>query len=336
MLDYGNTGMSIMEHSHRGKTYDEVHQQATDLVRELLGVGEDYDVLFLQGGASLQFAMIPMNLLPADASADYIMTGAWSKKALAEASKIGTARSAGDTAVDGKFSRVPKQDELELDGKAAYVHITTNNTIFGTQYHELPDTGSVPLIADMSSDFLWKPMDASRFGMIYAGAQKNVGPSGLAIVVMRKSLIEGARADVPNILSYKIHSSKRSLYNTPNSFAIYMVRNVLEHLRDAGGLSQVEKHNRAKGELLYGAIDADADFFRCPVEKASRSLMNVVFRLPTEDLEKRFVAEAADKGMVGLKGHRSVGGIRASIYNAVSRQAVEALVEHMTAFRKTA
>ncbi len=336
MLDYGNTGMSIMEHSHRGKTYDEVHEQATTLVRELLGVGDEYEVMFLQGGASLQFAMIPMNLLPAGASADYIMTGAWSKKALAEANKLGSARAAADTSVEGGFTRVPTQDELQLDANAAYVHITSNNTIFGTQFHQFPDTGSVPLIADMSSDFLWRPIDASRFGMIYAGAQKNVGPSGLAIVVMRKSLIEGARSDVPNILSYAIHASKRSLYNTPNSFAIYMVRNVLEHLRELGGLAQVEKQNRAKGELLYGAIDANPDFFRCPVERASRSLMNVVFRLPSEDLEKRFLAEAADKNMVGLKGHRSVGGIRASIYNAVSLQAVEALVEQMGAFRKSA
>jgi len=339
MVEYEGTGMSLLEHSHRGATYDAVHNEAIQRLRDLANIPEDYEVLFLQGGASLQFAMIPMNFLGEGKSADYVVTGAWSKKAIGEAKMVGamaggTARAAADVYVDGVCTRIPKQDELELNGGAAYTHITTNNTIFGTQYHELPDTGDVPLFADMSSDIFWRPLDVTKFGLIYAGAQKNVGPSGLAIVIVKKSLVEQARKEIPNILRYDIHAGKNSLFNTPNTFAIYMVRNVAQYLQELGGLDAVEKINREKGGLIYAAIDADPDFFRASVDKDSRSFMNVVFRLPNEELDKKFVAQAADKGLWGLKGHRSVGGIRASIYNAVSKQAVEALVAFMEDFRK--
>ena len=336
MVEYEGSGMSLLEHSHRGKVYEAVHDQAGSLLRELVGIGDDYEILFLQGGASLQFAMLPMNLLHPSKSADYLLTGVWSKKALSEAKLLGKPRVAADSSKDGVFTRVPRQDELQLDADAAYVHMTTNNTIFGTQWHVDPEVGKVPLIADMSSDFLWKPFDINRYGMVYAGAQKNIGPSGLAVVVMRKDLIAAGRKDIPTILRYDTHAENRSLYNTPNTFAIYMVRNVLEHVKALGGLAAVEKTNRAKADALYGALDADPDFWRCPVEKESRSTMNVVWRLPTEELEERFVKEASKAGLVGLKGHRSAGGIRASIYNAVPAESVAALVEFMTTFRKSA
>ncbi|MSP24849.1 MAG: 3-phosphoserine/phosphohydroxythreonine transaminase [Myxococcales bacterium] len=336
MVEFEGTGMSLLEHSHRGKAYEGVHFQAESLLRELVGISDDYAVLFLQGGASLQFAMIAMNLLHAGKSADYLLTGIWSQKALAEAKLIGKARAAADTSVDGKFTRVPTQAELSIDPEAAYVHLTTNNTVFGTQWHTLPSVGSVPLIADMSSDFLWKPFDMNRYAMVYAGAQKNIGPSGLAVVVMQKELIRAARKDIPVILRYATHADNQSLYNTPNTFAIYMVRNVLEHMKSLGGLAAIEQHNLAKAALLYGALDQDPDFFRCPVEHASRSTMNVVWRLPTEELEDRFVKEATKAGLVGLKGHRSAGGLRASIYNAVSEASIQALIAFMSEFRKTA
>jgi len=336
MVEFEGSGMSLLEHSHRGKVYEAVHNQAGALLRELVGISDDYEVLFLQGGASLQFAQIPMNFLHAGKSADYLLTGVWSKKALSEAKLLGKSRAAADTSKDGVFTRIPRQDELKLDAEAAYVHMTTNNTIFGTQWHYDPEVGKVPLIADMSSDFLWKPFDMNRYAMVYAGAQKNIGPSGLAVVVLRKDFLATGRKDIPVILRYDTHAENQSLYNTPNTFAIYMVRNVLEHMKAQGGLAAVEKLNREKAGLLYGAIDGDADFWRCPVEKDSRSTMNVVWRLPSEELEERFVKEATKNGMVGLKGHRSAGGIRASIYNAVPLESVAALVEFMAAFRKTA
>jgi len=334
MVEFEGSGMSLLEHSHRGKVYEAVHNQAIALLRELVGIGDEYEILFLQGGASLQFAMLAMNLLHPGKSADYLLTGVWSKKALSEAKLLGKPRVAADTAKD-VYTRVPRQDELSLDPEAAYVHMTTNNTIFGTQWHYDPEVGSVPLLADMSSDFLWKPFDIKRYGMVYAGAQKNIGPSGLAVVVMRKDLIAAGRKDIPVILRYDTHAENQSLYNTPNTFAIYMVRNVLEHVKGMGGLAAVEKTNRAKAKVLYDAIDGDADFWRCPVEKDSRSTMNVVWRLPTEELEERFVKEATKAGFVGLKGHRSAGGIRASIYNAAPEESVAALVEFMAAFRKS-
>jgi phosphoserine aminotransferase len=334
LLDVDGTGMSIMEHSHRGKTFEAVHNQAIALTRELLSVPDGYDVLLLQGGASQQFAVVPMNLLENGRSADYVLTGAWSQKAFKEAKTIGAARVAGSTEVEKKFTRVPGASELELDPAAAYVHVTSNNTIFGTQWHEFPDTGAVPLVADMSSDVMWKPIDVSRFGLIYAGAQKNLGPSGVTLVIVKKELVAGGRKDIPAIFQYRTHADNNSLYNTPPTFGIYLLRNVLEAVKQAGGLAGMEKHNREKAALLYGAIDARPDFYRCPVEVASRSTMNVVFTLPTEALEQEFLAEAGKRKMVGLKGHRSVGGIRASIYNASNREWVQGLVDLMTEFQK--
>jgi phosphoserine aminotransferase len=336
LLDFENTGMSIMEHSHRGKAYEAVHNQTIALLRELLGVPETHHVLLLQGGASQQFAMIPMNLLNPGQAADYVLTGAWSKKAIAEAKTVGTARVAATTEVDGKFRRVPKPSEIKLDPSAAYVHLTSNETIDGVQFQDFPRTGGVPLIADMSSDLLWRPIDVANFGLIYAGAQKNIGPSGIALVIVRKDLVEKGRTDIPKIFRYATHAAENSLYNTPPTLSVYLVRNVLELVKQSGGLPAVERKNREKGDLLYAAIDARPDFYRCPVEKDSRSYMNVVFNLPTPELETEFVAAASKAGFVGLKGHRSVGGVRASIYNAVEREWVQALVAFMNTFHKEA
>jgi phosphoserine aminotransferase len=274
-----------------------------------------------------------MNLLPAGKSADYILTGSWSQKAYKEAKTIGTARVACSTEKDKKFARVPKQSELELDANAAYAHITTNNTIFGTQWHEFPNTGNVPLIADMSSDIMWRPIDVSKFGLIYAGAQKNLGPSGLVVVIVRKDLVAAGRQDIPVIFQYRTHSENNSLYNTPPTFSVYVLRNVLDEMKKAGGLAAVEKLNREKAKLLYDVIDQRGDFYSCPVEKDSRSTMNVVFTLKTPELEAEFLAEAQKRGMVGLKGHRSVGGMRASIYNAVPLEAVKSLADFMRGFK---
>lgn len=335
-LDYEGTGMSIMEHSHRGATYDAVHNEAIERLKGLLGLGDDHQVLFLQGGASLQFAMLPMNYLGEGRSADYIVTGSWSKKALGEARVVASARSACDVHVDGVASRIPKQEELDLSADAAYCHITSNNTIFGTQYHAWPDTPGVPLVADMSSDFLWRKHDLSGFGMVYAGAQKNVGPSGLCIVVVRKDFLAQAREDgVPNILRYATHATSNSLFHTPNSFAVYMVRNVLAWLEGEGGLEAIEKRNRAQAAAVYEVIDDDPDFFRARADRESRSMMNVTFNLPSPELEKAMVAAGAEAGLAGLKGHRSVGGLRASIYNATPDAAIEALVAFMKSFRKS-
>jgi phosphoserine aminotransferase len=333
LLDLAGSGMSVMEHSHRGKAYEAVHNEAIALVRELLGVSADYDVLLLQGGASQQFAVVPMNLLPAGKSADYVLTGAWSQKAYKEAKSVGTVRVAATTEKDGKFGRIPAQSELKLDANAAYAHITSNNTIFGTQWHEFPDTGSVPLIADMSSDIMWRPIDVSKFGLIYAGAQKNLGPSGLVLVIVRKDLVEAGRKDIPTIFQYRTHVENNSLYNTPPTFSVYVLRNVLDEMKKQGGLAAVEKTNREKAALLYSAIDARPDFYSSPVEKAARSTMNVVFTLKTPDLETEFLAEAKKLKMEGLKGHRSVGGMRASIYNAVPVEAVKALADLMLKFK---
>jgi phosphoserine aminotransferase len=334
LVDYRGSGMSIIEHSHRGKEYEAVHDEAIALVRELLSVSDNYHVLLLQGGASQQFAMVPMNLLPAGKSADYILTGGWSEKALEEAKIIGQTRVAASTAENAKYTRIPRKDEIKLDPNAAFVHLTSNNTLFGTQWFDFPDTGAVPLVADMSSDFMWRKFDVNRFALIYAGAQKNVGPSGIVVVIARRDIVEGGRKDIPKIFRYKTHADNRSLYNTPPTFSVYLVRNVLSWIKDQGGLAAVEKVNREKGRVLYDAIDRHSDFYRAPVEKESRSLMNVVFRLPTEVLEEQFVAEAKKQRMVGLKGHRSVGGIRVSIYNAVSLEAVKVVTAFMEEFAK--
>jgi phosphoserine aminotransferase len=329
--DWEGTGMSVMETSHRSPEYDEVHYGAMKLLAELLGLDDDHQVLFLQGGASTQFAMLPMNFIPKGGSADYINTGTWSQKALKEANIVAAGRIAGTSEPEG-FTRIPGQGDLDLDPEAAYVHITSNNTIKGTQYRTFPDTGGVPLVADMSSDILWRPIDANRFHLIYAGAQKNIGPSGVTIVILNKSWLEKANQDLPSMLSYSTFSKKDSLYNTPPTFAIYMVRNVLEWLKENGGLASMEETNRRKGDLLYGVMAENPGFYKCPVAEDSRSYMNVVFRLPSEDLEAKFVAEGKAAGMVGLKGHRSVGGCRASIYNAMPLEGVHVLADFMKEF----
>jgi len=334
-LDFEGTGMSIMEHSHRGKDYEKVHGEAISLLTELLGIPADYQVLLMQGGASAQFALIPMNLLPKDKSADYVNTGTWAKKAYGEAKLVGKVRLACSVEeADGTCKRVPKQAELDLDPNAAYVHICSNNTIMGTQFHTFPETGAVPLFADMSSDILWKPIDVSKFGLIYAGAQKNIGPSGVTLVIAKKSLIEAGREDIPKIFRYKEHAKENSLLNTAPTFAIYMMRNVLQVVKEQGGLVAMEKRNREKGALIYGMIDENPAFFRGPVEKESRSFMNPVFRLPTEALEEKMVSDAKKAGFVGIKGHRSVGGIRISQYNAVMPDQVAKFVDFAKAFAK--
>jgi len=331
LLDYAGTGMSIMEHSHRGKTYEAVHDEAIALLRELAGIPDTHHVLFLQGGASLQFAMLPMNFLGEGKSADYVNTGHWSERAIDEAKYYGKPRIAASTAGD-KFTRVPRQEELDLDPNAAYVHITTNNTIEGSQWLAEPDTGGVPLVGDMSSDFLWRKPDIARYGMIYAGAQKNLGPSGVVLVVARKDFVDRARTDIPTIFRYATFAKNNSLYNTPPTFAIYLVRNVLLWIKEMGGPEKLEARNREKAALVYGAIDGSSGYYRAPVARDSRSVMNIVFRLPGEALEEQFVKEATKAGMIGLKGHRSVGGIRASTYNAVSVEDCAKLASFMRTF----
>lgn len=333
-LDHEGTGMSLIEHSHRGAAYEKVHAETKSLLVELLGIPDTHEVLFMQGGASTQFALVPMNLRGPTESADYVMTGVWSDKALAEAKITGKAREAGTGKVDGRYTRVPRQNELDLDPDAAYVHYTTNNTIMGTQFHYVPDTAGVPLVADMSSDILCRPIDVSKYGLIYAGAQKNLGPAGITVLILRKDLAERSPGTLPKILRYSTILEGDSLQNTIPTFAVYMVRNVLRWVRDQGGADAMEKRNRDKAGLIYGMIDEDPDFFRSPVERESRSWMTPVFRLPTEELEKKLIAEAARAGMVGIKGHRSVGGIRTSIYNAMEPSDVQKFVDFAKAFAK--
>jgi len=298
----------------------------------LMGIPDNYKVIFMGGGASTQFALIPMNFLTSDGSADYVNTGTWSKKAIAEARRFGGVNVAGETSGDN-FNHLPALDDLNLDGKARYLHITSNNTIFGTQFRTFPETGNVPLIADMSSDILSHKIDVSKFAMIYAGAQKNLGPAGVTVIILREDMLEKANEDVPTMLSYKTHVAKDSMFNTPPSGPIYMVEQILEWVKAQGGLDAVEQMNKDKADLLYNEIDAD-DYYRGAVVISDhRSWMNVTMRLPSEELEKKFIADAAEKGLHGLKGHRSVGGIRASIYNAMPREGVERLVAFMKDFR---
>ena len=336
--DYRGCGTSIIEQSHRGPTYSRVHQEATELITELAGVPDTHQVLFLQGGASQQFAMIPMNFLPEDGVAAQLVTGTWSKKALAEGRNV-TAYRGGSVQVANPGEQVPDafvntQLGGEIASGAAYYHFASNETIHGVQFgHEgapWPEVDA-PLICDMSSDFLWQPLDVSRFDMIYAGAQKNIGPSGVVVCIVRKSLIEQGRRDLPTIFQYRTHADKDSMFNTPPTFAIYMIRNVLEWVRDQGGLVAMRARNLRKAQRVYGVIDS-SEFFRCPVETACRSTMNVVFRLPTEALEAAFLEQATEQGMSGLKGHRSVGGLRASIYNAAPYEWADRLAQFMTDF----
>jgi phosphoserine aminotransferase len=332
LLDFEGTGMSILEHSHREPPYEKVHRGATNLLRSLLAIPETHEILLMQGGARAQFAFVPMNLLHPGKSADYVVTGTWAKGAYEEAQLVGKARMAANTEMEGKFTRVPAQSELSLDPEAAYVHITSNNTLFGTQWAAYPETGSVPLVADMTSDLLSRRIDVSRFGLIYAGAQKNAGPSGVTIVIARKDLIAGGRKDIPTIFRYATFAKNESLFNTPPSFSIHVMHEVLREIEKQGGVAAMETETRAKSELVYGRIDARPKFYVGPVEKASRSRSNVVFRLPTEELEKKFLKEAEARSLVGLRGHRSVGGIRASLYVAVPIASVEALAAFMDEF----
>lgn len=326
-------GMSILEISHRSKTFEATIQACEADIRELANIPSNYHVLFLQGGASLQFSMVPMNLLPPGGRADYIVTGSWSKKAVKEAQKVGQVSIAATTESEN-FARIPSQNELKLDPEAAYVHFTTNNTIFGTQWRTEPEVGSVPLVADASSDIFSRPIDVTKYAVIYAGAQKNLAPAGVTLVVLREDQLGRGPQSLPTMLDYKTHAENKSLYNTPPVFAIYIMRLVMKWLLDQGGLLAIGRKNEEKAKILYDAIDSSAGFFRPHATTDSRSNMNVTFRLPSEDLEKRFVAEAAGAGLDGLKGHRSVGGIRASIYNAFPKKGVEALVSFMEEFAR--
>ncbi len=333
LLNFKDSGMSILEISHRSKPYEAVNAQAEADMKELLGLNDDYRVLFLQGGASTQFAMVPLNFLAPERTADYILTGTWSEKALKEAKLVGQTHIAATTA-EGNYKRIPGLDEIKLSDNPVYVHITSNNTIFGTQWHQLPSFGNIPLIADMSSDILSRTFDASKFALIYAGAQKNLGPSGVTVVIIRKDLLENTPKNIPTMLRYSIHAEKDSLYNTPPSFSVYMVGLVLRWLKAQGGIAAIEKRNIAKAKLIYDTIDQSGGFYQGHADKDSRSLMNVTFRMPTEELEKQFVTEAAKAGLIGLKGHRSVGGLRASIYNAVSLESCQALRDFMLEFQR--
>jgi len=332
MLALPGVGMSVMEISHRSKTFDEIIQGADAGLRELLNIPKDYTVLFLQGGASLQFAMVPMNFLSLDGSADYIVTGSWGKKAVKEAQKFGNVNLAADTA-DGGYTRVPGQAELQLDPSAAYVHITSNETIEGVEFKSEPEVGDVPLVCDASSDILSRPIPVGKYGLIYGGAQKNMGPSGVTLVIMREDLLPRVRDGLATMLDYRTHAKDKSLHNTPNTWGIYIINLVCKWLKEKGGLEAMQRENEDKARLLYDAIDA-TEFYRGHADPDSRSMMNVTFRLPSEDLEKKFANEATAAGMDGLKGHRSVGGIRASIYNAFPRAGCEALVEFMKEFEK--
>ena len=335
LLDYQGSGMSILESSHRGKEFEAVNDQAIALVRELLGLGTDYQVLFLGGGASSQFALIPMNFIGDGQTAAYVDTGEFAIKALKECQIVARAHVA-FSSKEEKYRRVPKMSEIKYPENAAYLHICTNNTIEGTQFHEFPDTGSVPLVADMSSDIASRQLDYKKFSLFYAGAQKNLGPAGMTLVVIRNDFLARGKTGLPTMLTYKTHVDNKSLYNTPPVFGIYIMKLVLEWIKSKGGLAGVEKINAAKKDLLYSAIDAAPDFYKGTAEKTSRSWMNVTMRLPTEELEDKFVADAKKEGLLGLKGHRSVGGIRFSIYNAVSLEDVQKTVDFMDRFRKSA
>jgi phosphoserine aminotransferase len=322
----------VMEISHRSKTFDDIIARAESGLRELMGIPSNYHILFLQGGASLQFSMVPMNFLPHEGSADYVLTGSWGKKALKEAKKVGGANVAA-TMADGGFTRVPSREEMSLSPHAAYVHMTSNETIEGVQWKREPNVGDVPLVSDASSDILSRAIDVNKYAIIYAGAQKNMGPSGVTLVILRDDLLQRIPENLPTMLDYRIHVENKSLYNTPNTWGIYILSLVCKWLHEKGGLAGMERENEQKAQLIYDAIDA-TDFYRGHADVDCRSTMNVTFRLPAEELEKKFVAEATAQGLDGLKGHRSVGGIRASIYNAFPREGCEALVSFMKDFER--
>ena len=330
LLALPGVGMSVLEISHRSKTFEGILAEAVADIRRLIDLPDDYHVLFAQGGASMQFSMVPMNLLGPDTVADYIVTGSWSQKAVKEAQKVGKVNIAATTEGDN-FTRIPKAEEIRLSPGAAYVHTTSNNTIFGTEWKAEPDTGGAPLVCDTSSDMFSRPIDARKYGLIYAGAQKNLGPAGVTLVIIRQDLLARTPATLPTMLKYTVLAENNSLYNTPPAFAIYIVGLVMKWLLGQGGLGEIARRNERKAAKLYAEIDRTG-FYRGHAQKDSRSLMNVTFRLPTEDLEKLFAKEATAEGLDGLKGHRSVGGLRASIYNAFPEEGVDALVAFMRDF----
>ncbi len=332
MLDYQGTGMSVMEMSHRSSAFMTIAKDAENLLRELMDIPQNYKVLFLQGGASTQFAMVPLNLMGQNGKADFVNTGVWSKKAISEAKKYGTVRVVA-TSEDKNFNYIPTLTKDMFDPESSYVHITTNNTIFGTRYREIPDTGKVPLVADMSSNILSEELDVSKFGIIYAGAQKNIGPAGVTVVIIREDLL-GRKLDcTPTMLDYAIHVENESMYNTPPCYPIYIAKLVFEWLKQKGGVKAMQKINEQKAAILYDFLDG-SKLFKGTVEPKFRSLMNVPFVLPTEELNSAFVKQSKAAGYDNLKGHRSVGGMRASIYNAMPVEGVKALVEFMKQFEQ--
>lgn len=333
LVNFRDSGMSIMEMSHRSAIFDDVHNEAIALLKKLYAIPENYEVLFLQGGASLQFTMVPMNFLTADQKASYVLSGSWSEKAFKEAKLFGTPVEAASTK-DNQYRNIPALEDIQFNDDDAYLHITSNNTIYGTQWRHYPDTGNVPLVADMSSDILSKPVDIEKFGIIYAGAQKNLGPSGVTVVIIRKDLLEKANKNIPTMLKYTTHADSNSLYNTPPTFGIYMLGEVLKWVESKGGVAEIEKHNELKAKVIYDAIDHSNGFYKGHATTDSRSLMNITFRVTDEELEKQFLAEAKAAGFVGLNGHRSVGGCRASTYNAVPLEACEALRDFMVDFQQ--
>ena len=333
MLDFNGTGMSVMEISHRSKEFEAIVADAQADLRGLLGIPANYKILFLQGGASLQFAMLPMNFRPVGTSADYIVTGTWSKKALKESQKLGTAKAAANLEADN-FNHLPAQSELKLDPQAAYLHFTSNETIHGVQYFAEPvPSANVPLICDASSDFISRPIDVPKYAMLYAGAQKNAGPAGVVVCIIREDMLEKVPANLPNLLDYQALAEENSLLNTPPCWSIYIVGLVLKWAKGLGGLESIAKRNQVKAGLVYKTIDESGGFYNGHV-KSDRSVMNVTFRLPNEQLEDQFVGEAKKHGMIGLKGHRSVGGLRASLYNALPVEAAEELVKFMKEYQQ--
>lgn len=332
MLCYKNTGMSVMEMSHRSKDYEKIITEAEQLLRELMNISLNYKVLFLQGGASSQFAMVPLNLFRKSHKADFVNTGRWSQKAIDEAKRYGTVRVVASSE-EQNFNYIPELDSSQFDEDADYFYITTNNTIYGTRFTKLPDTGDVPLVADMSSNILSEPCDVSKFGIIFAGAQKNMGPAGLTVVIIREDLIGHAMDITPTMFDYKTHADASSMFNTPPTYSIYIAKLVFEWLKEQGGVEGIAKRNREKAKLIYDYLD-QSSIFKGTVEPKDRSLMNIPFVLPTEELNKAFIEGAAKQGLVNLKGHRSVGGMRASIYNAMPEEGVKALVDFMQEFEE--
>jgi len=331
LVDFDNAGMSLIEMSHRGKIYEAVHNEAIALVREILNVPQNYHVLFLQGGATLQFGMVPMAFLHQGMTADYILTGSWAKKAHDDGKIIGATGVPWDGKAE-KYTRIPKQNELKLTKGAAYVHLCSNETIGGIQWPYFPDTKGVPVIADMSSDIMSRPLPWEKLEMVYAGTQKNLAPSGMALVIMSDRLAKLARKDLPAYLRYDQHIENNSLYNTPPSFIVWMTGLTLKWIKSIGGLKEIERRRDEKARMLYGMIDCSGGYYKNPVDTESRSPMNVVWRLPSEELEEKFIKEAKKEGLDGLKGHRSVGGCRASIYNAMPVEGIKALVQFMKQF----